>query len=52
MTSSDVTEIVDVCDRIIIFYRGKVCAEFARGQVTKQTVMGVMMQGPVAERVL
>lgn len=45
LTSSDVTEIVDVCDRIIVFYRGRTCAEYPRGRATKASVMETMMQG-------
>ncbi len=37
-TSSEVEEIVGVCDRILVLYRGKVIKEFARGEADKEAV--------------
>ena len=49
LTSSDVTEIVDVCDRVLIFYKGTICGELERGQATKQIVLEMMMRGSCTE---
>jgi ribose transport system ATP-binding protein len=37
-TSSEVEEIVGVCDRILVLYRGRVIKEFARGEADKEAV--------------
>lgn len=37
-TSSEVEEIVGVCDRILVLYRGRVIKEFARGEADKAAV--------------
>jgi ABC-type sugar transport system ATPase subunit len=37
-TSSEVEEIVGVCDRILVLYRGRVIKEFNRGEADKEAV--------------
>ncbi len=37
-TSSEVEEIVGVCDRILVMYRGRMIKEFARGEADKEAV--------------
>jgi ribose transport system ATP-binding protein len=38
-TSSEIEETLGVCDRVLVFYRGQVVREFARGEATKADVM-------------
>ena len=38
-TSSEIEETLGVCDRILVFYKGRVVSEFARGEATKADVM-------------
>lgn len=45
LSSSDVTELVGVCDRILVFYKGHICEEYSRERATKAMVMETMMQG-------
>ncbi len=38
-SSSEIEETLGVCDRVLVFYKGRVIREFARGQATKADVM-------------
>lgn len=38
-TSSEIEETLGVCDRILIFHKGRIIREFARGEATKAEVM-------------
>jgi ABC-type sugar transport system ATPase subunit len=44
-TSSEVTEIIGLCDRTLAFYKGKVLQEFQRVGTTKAAVMQVIASG-------
>jgi ribose transport system ATP-binding protein len=44
-TSSEVTEIIGLCDRTLAFYKGKVLEEFQRVGTTKAAVMQVIASG-------
>ena len=38
-SSSEIEETLGVCDRVLVFYKGRVIREFARGEATKADVM-------------
>ena len=44
-TSSEVEEIVNLCDRTLAFYKGQVVQEFTRSEATKSKVMQVIASG-------
>ena len=39
MVSSDMIELLNVPDRVLVFWRGEIAAEFAAGQATEEAVM-------------
>lgn len=48
-TSSEVDEIVELCDRTLAFYKGKILKEFSRSEATKASVMQVIASGSAGE---
>lgn len=44
-TSSEVDEIVGLCDRTLAFYKGKILHEFTRSESTKSAIMQVIAGG-------
>ncbi len=44
-TSSEVDEILGLCDRVLAFYKGQVLREFKRGEATKSDLMHVIASG-------
>jgi ribose transport system ATP-binding protein len=48
-TSSEIEETLGVCDRVLVFHRGRVIREFARGEATKADVMNWVAGGLVGE---
>jgi ABC-type sugar transport system ATPase subunit len=48
-TSSEVEETLGVCDRILVFHKGRIIREFARGEATKADVMEWVAGGLVGE---
>jgi ABC-type sugar transport system ATPase subunit len=38
-TSSEIEETLGVCDRVLVFYKGRIVREFARGEASKADVM-------------
>jgi ABC-type sugar transport system ATPase subunit len=48
-TSSEIEETLGVCDRILVFHKGRVIREFARGEATKADVMHWVAGGVVPE---
>lgn len=50
-TSSEIEETLGVCDRILVFHRGRVIREFARGEATKADVMHWIAGGAVGDMV-
>jgi ABC-type sugar transport system ATPase subunit len=52
-TSSEIEETLGVCDRVLVFYKGRVIREFARGEATKADVMHWVAGGvvPIVEAV-
>ena len=49
MVSSDMIELLNVPDRILVFTRGRVSAEFAAGEATEETVMQAASRGQGAD---
>jgi ABC-type sugar transport system ATPase subunit len=45
LCSTDLEELVEVCDRVIVFYQGKVCAELSGDSLTEATLLEVMNTG-------
>jgi ribose transport system ATP-binding protein len=39
LVSSDLVEVMGMCDRVIVFRKGRVAAEFARGEMSEQAIM-------------
>ena len=39
VTSSELPELITLCDRIVVLCEGRMTAEFARGQFTEQAIM-------------
>ena len=48
-TSSEIEETLGVCDRILVFHKGRVIREFARGEATKADVMHWVAGGVIPE---
>jgi ABC-type sugar transport system ATPase subunit len=48
-TSSEIEETIGVCDRILVFHKGRVIREFARGEATKADVMHWVAGGVIPE---
>jgi ribose transport system ATP-binding protein len=43
MYSSDLPEVVNLCDRVVAFYRGRVAGEFEGDQLSEQNVLGAIV---------
>lgn len=50
LTTSELPELLAMSDRIVVMHRGKVTAQFARGQATQETVMAAAMEAETHER--
>jgi ABC-type sugar transport system ATPase subunit len=48
-TSSEIEETLGVCDRILVFHKGKIIREFARGEASKADVMHWVAGGIIPE---
>jgi ABC-type sugar transport system ATPase subunit len=48
-TSSEIEETLGVCDRILVFHKGRVIREFRRGEATKADVMHWVAGGVIPE---
>ncbi|MGH2617471.1 MAG: ATP-binding cassette domain-containing protein, partial [Thermomicrobiales bacterium] len=48
-TSSEIEETLGVCDRILVFHKGRVIREFARGEASKAEVMHWVAGGVIPE---
>ena len=48
-TSSEIDEIIGLCDRILVIYKGKIVKEFSKDEATKANVMGYVAGSSVAE---
>jgi ABC-type sugar transport system ATPase subunit len=45
LTSTDIDELAEVCDRVLVFYRGRVAAELAGERLSEHAVLEVMNTG-------
>ncbi|MBM3999007.1 MAG: sugar ABC transporter ATP-binding protein [Planctomycetes bacterium] len=45
LTSSELPELLTVCDRILVLSEGRMTAEFARGEATEQAIMEAATRG-------
>ena len=48
-TSSEIEETLGVCDRVLVFHKGRIIREFARGEATKADVMHWVAGGVIPE---
>ncbi len=48
-TSSEIEETIGVCDRVLVFYRGRIIKSFARGEASKADVMRWVAGGVIPE---
>jgi len=47
-TSTELPEYVHLCDRVVIFYRGRVCGELRRGEISTHVLLEAINTGDVA----
>jgi ABC-type sugar transport system ATPase subunit len=48
-TSSEIEETLGICDRILVFHKGRIIREFARGEASKADVMHWVAGGVIPE---
>ena len=48
LTSTDIDELAAVCDRVLVFYHGRIAAELAGDTLTEHAVLEAMNTGEVA----
>jgi ABC-type sugar transport system ATPase subunit len=46
-TSTELPEYVHLCDRVLVFYRGRVCGELPRGEITTHRLLEAINTGDV-----
>ena len=46
-TSTELPEFVHLCDRVLVFYRGRVAGELGRGQLATHTLLEAINTGVV-----
>jgi ABC-type sugar transport system ATPase subunit len=51
LISSELPELLGVCDRIVVFYRGKIVDEFARAEATEEMLAHAAVSGYAREHV-
>lgn len=53
VVSDELSELLEICDRIVVFYRGRIASEFRRGESdwTHEAVLGVIEGGAVRDDV-
>jgi ABC-type sugar transport system ATPase subunit len=52
VVSDELSELMDICDRIVVFYRGRIAREFRKGQEDITTVkLLAAIEGETAETV-
>jgi ribose transport system ATP-binding protein/rhamnose transport system ATP-binding protein len=47
ISSTDPDELVELCDRVAVFYRGRLCTELAGAELTQPALLHVMATGEV-----
>jgi ABC-type sugar transport system ATPase subunit len=45
LTSTDLDELAALCDRVLVFYRGRICAELAGERLTQHAILEAMNTG-------
>jgi ABC-type sugar transport system ATPase subunit len=48
LTSTDIDELAAVCDRVLVFHRGRICAELSGARLSEHAVLEAMNTGAVA----
>jgi ABC-type sugar transport system ATPase subunit len=48
LTSTDIDELAAVCDRVLVFFRGRICAELSSARLSEHAVLEAMNTGGVA----
>jgi ribose transport system ATP-binding protein len=48
MTSTDIDELAALCDRVLVFYRGRICAELAGERLVQHAILEAMNTGEAA----
>jgi ribose transport system ATP-binding protein/rhamnose transport system ATP-binding protein len=48
LTSTDIDELAAVCDRVLVFYHGRICAELSGARLSEHAVLEAMNTGEVA----
>jgi ribose transport system ATP-binding protein/rhamnose transport system ATP-binding protein len=48
--STDLDELESLCDRVLVFYQGRICAELAGEQLNVRTMLAAMNTGRAAPR--
>jgi ABC-type sugar transport system ATPase subunit len=48
LTSTDIDELAAVCDRVLVFYHGRICAELAAARLSEHAVLEAMNTGELA----
>jgi ribose transport system ATP-binding protein len=50
LTSTDVDELAEVCDRVVVFFGGEVCADLSGHALRPHALLEAMNTGAVAQR--
>jgi len=50
LCSTDLDELADVCDRVIVFYRGRICAELTGETLDSHNILEAMNTGSIEYR--
>jgi ABC-type sugar transport system ATPase subunit len=45
LSSTDIDELATVCDRVVVFYRGAVCADLPKAALSQQSILETMNTG-------
>jgi ABC-type sugar transport system ATPase subunit len=45
ISSTDPDELVELCDRVAVFYRGRLCAELSGAELTQPALLHAMATG-------
>lgn len=48
LSSTDLDELVAVCDRVLVFFQGRICAELANEELTIRNMLESMNTGSVS----
>ena len=45
MISSELTEVLQICDRILVMHQGSICAEFSKNEASKEKILECALMG-------